>query len=108
MKQKKEKTTREASNPMRGYQIVLSVRGATGPAFRFEHRSRSLSRTEAILEAEKAALEEAKKDLTQLQVLKKQKEIDLETKENDIRKHTGELNNLKSNHAYKAMLGGAR
>ncbi|MFV3334598.1 hypothetical protein ACNFIA_27030 [Pseudomonas sp. NY15437] len=53
--QKKEKTTREASNPMRGYQIVLSVRGATGPAFRFEHRSRSLSRTEAILEAEKAA-----------------------------------------------------
>ncbi|MCP1623843.1 hypothetical protein [Pseudomonas nitroreducens] len=52
---KKVKTTREASNPMRGYLIVLSVRGANGPAFRFEHRSRSLSRTEAILEAEKAA-----------------------------------------------------
>ncbi|MFS2122937.1 hypothetical protein [Pseudomonas sp. Pseusp97] len=52
---KKAKTTREASNPMRGYLIVLSVRGESGPAFRFEHRSRSLSRTEAILEAEKAA-----------------------------------------------------
>ena len=49
---KKVKTTREVSNPMRGYLIVLSVRGASGPAFRFEHRSRSLSRTEAILEAE--------------------------------------------------------
>lgn len=52
---KKAKTTREVSNPMRGYLIVLSVRGDSGPAFRFEHRSRSLSRTEAILEAEKAA-----------------------------------------------------
>jgi len=52
---KKAKTTREASNPMRGYLVVLSVRGENGPAFRFEHRSRSLSRTEAILEAEKAA-----------------------------------------------------
>ena len=32
---KKVKTTREVSNPMRGYLIVLSVRGASGPAFRF-------------------------------------------------------------------------
>lgn len=52
---KKVKTTREVSNPMRGYLIVLSVRAESGPAFRFEHRSRSLSRTEAILDAEKAA-----------------------------------------------------
>ncbi|WP_447749645.1 hypothetical protein [Pseudomonas nicosulfuronedens] len=58
---KKTKTTREASNPMRGYLIVLSVRGQGGPAFRFEHRSRSLSRTEAILEAEKAARAEGYK-----------------------------------------------
>ncbi|WP_367620487.1 hypothetical protein [Pseudomonas sp. CAN1] len=58
---KKVKTTREASNPMRGYLIVLSVRGPSGPAFRFEHRSRSLSRTEAILEAEKAARAEGYK-----------------------------------------------
>nr|WP_296291566.1 hypothetical protein [Pseudomonas sp.] len=58
---KKAKTTREASNPMRGYLIVLSVRGEGGPAFRFEHRSRSLSRTEAILEAEKAARAEGYK-----------------------------------------------
>jgi hypothetical protein len=35
--------------------VVLSVRGDSGPAFRFEHRSRSISRTEAILAAEKQA-----------------------------------------------------
>lgn len=58
---KKAKSSREASNPMRGYLIVLSVRGEGGPAFRFEHRSRSLSRTEAILEAEKAARAEGLK-----------------------------------------------
>lgn len=50
----KKKLT-EASNPMRGYLIVLSVRGESGPAFRYEHRSKLLSRTEAILEAEKNA-----------------------------------------------------
>jgi hypothetical protein len=52
---RKEKRTIEASNPMRGYLIVLSVRRQEGPAFRYEFRSRSLSRTEAILEAEKSA-----------------------------------------------------
>lgn len=52
---RKKKHTFEASNPMRGYHIVLSVRAAVGPAYRFEYRSRSLSKTEAILGAEKAA-----------------------------------------------------
>ncbi|WP_246084962.1 MULTISPECIES: hypothetical protein [Pseudomonas] len=52
---KKEKRTIEASNPMRGYLVILSVRGDGGPAFRYEHRSRSISRTEAILDAEKTA-----------------------------------------------------
>jgi hypothetical protein len=52
---KKVKSSIDASNPMRGYLIILSVRGDGGPAFRYEHSSRSMSRTEAILEAEKAA-----------------------------------------------------
>lgn len=52
---RKKNHTSEASNPMRGYNVVLSVRAAVGPAFRFEYRSRSLSKTEAILDAEKAA-----------------------------------------------------
>ena len=52
---KRVKPQVEASNPMRGYVVVLSVRGESGPAFRYEHRSRSMSRTEAILDAEKSA-----------------------------------------------------
>ncbi len=52
---KPKKKPADASIPMRGYLVVLSVRGDSGPAFRFEHRSRSLSKTEAILEAEKSA-----------------------------------------------------
>jgi hypothetical protein len=55
---KPKKSLKEASNPVRGYLISLSVRGQSGPALKFEHRSRSLSRTEAILEAEKAARSE--------------------------------------------------
>lgn len=56
--QLRKNPAREASNPVRGYLVVLSVRGESGPAFRFEHRSRSISKTEAILEAEKAAKKE--------------------------------------------------
>lgn len=52
---KRAKPQVEASNPMRGYVVVLSVRRESGPAFRYEHCSRSMRRTEAILEAEKSA-----------------------------------------------------
>jgi predicted nucleic acid-binding Zn-ribbon protein len=57
------------------------------------------------IETNKSELEAAKKDLNQLQVLKKQKDLDLESREAAIRKHTGELNAVKSNDAYKALLG---
>lgn len=59
----------------------------------------------ADIQAAKAALEAAKKDLTQLQLAKKQKELDLESQEASIRKHAGELNAVKTNEAYKALLG---
>lgn len=57
------------------------------------------------IQANKAALEAAKKDLTQFQLTKKQKDIDLETREGAIRKHSGELNAVKTNEAYKALMG---
>nr|WP_273234459.1 MULTISPECIES: hypothetical protein [Pseudomonas] len=50
-KQKKEKST----NPFTYTLVELSVRKNGGPPFRFEHRSRSISRLTAQLEAEKAA-----------------------------------------------------
>ncbi len=53
----------------------------------------------------KAALEAAKKELTQFQLQKKEKEVDLESKEGAIRKHSGELNAVKTNEAYRALLG---
>lgn len=65
----KSKAIREASNPMRGYLVILSVRGEGGPAFRYEHHSRSLSRTDAILEAEKAARAKGFKPWVLLDVL---------------------------------------
>src|ERR1041384_1624935 len=57
------------------------------------------------IQSAKAALEEAKKEAIQLQILKKQKELDLETQEGAIRKHSTELNAIKSNDAYRALLG---
>jgi len=55
--------------------------------------------------ANKAALENAKKDLITFQLAKKQKDLDLETREGSIRKHSGDLNAVKTNEAYKALLG---
>ena len=57
------------------------------------------------IEKDKLALEDSKKEATQLQMQRKGKEVDLETKEGEIRKHSTELNSLKSNDAYRAMLG---
>ncbi|OGR91715.1 MAG: hypothetical protein A2992_08415 [Elusimicrobia bacterium RIFCSPLOWO2_01_FULL_59_12] len=57
------------------------------------------------IEAERAALEDSKKELTQLQMQRKEKEVDLSAKEDAVRKHTAELNAIKSNDAYRAMLG---
>jgi predicted nucleic acid-binding Zn-ribbon protein len=53
----------------------------------------------------KTALEDAKKDVTALLMSKKQKELDLETQEGSIRKHSTELNAVKTNEAYRALLG---
>ena len=57
------------------------------------------------IEDARVALEESKKELNQLQLQRKGKEVDLETKEGEIRKHSTELNSLKSNDSYRAMLG---
>ncbi len=54
---------------------------------------------------EKAALEDSKKELTHVQSLRKEKEADLSSKEESVRKHTAELNSIKSNDAYRAMMG---
>lgn len=59
----------------------------------------------AQIQTVKKALEDAKKELTTFQLAKKQKELDLDAQETSIRKHAGELNAVKSNDAYKALLG---
>lgn len=57
------------------------------------------------IQAAKAALEGAKKEMTQLQLAKKQKELDLEGQESSIRKHATDLNAVKTNEAYRALMG---
>lgn len=57
------------------------------------------------IQQNKTALEAAKKDLTALQLLKKQKDLDLDAREAAVRKHSGDLNAVKTNEAYKALLG---
>lgn len=54
---------------------------------------------------EKAALEDSKKELTHVQGERKEKEAALSAKEELVRKHSAELNGLKSNEAYRAMIG---
>ncbi|MCL2334490.1 MAG: C4-type zinc ribbon domain-containing protein [Endomicrobia bacterium] len=52
----------------------------------------------------KAVADEAKKKFLELNVLKKEKEALLDSKEKAIGKYSMELNSVKSNDAYKAML----
>lgn len=51
-----------------------------------------------------AAQENSKKTLIEVQVNRKNQEIEIDTKEQDIRKHSSQLNSVKSNDAYKALI----
>jgi predicted nucleic acid-binding Zn-ribbon protein len=51
-----------------------------------------------------SAFEESKKSLVQAQLDRKKMEAESEAKDQVVRKHTGELNSVKSNDAYKALL----
>ncbi len=55
-------------------------------------------------EEKKLAMEESKHLLTQIQVEKKDKELSVAQKEADIRKHQMELNLVKENNAFKALM----
>lgn len=57
----------------------------------------------ADLEGEKKRLNDAKAAIVELEKKKKTKELDVASKEEAARKHQGQLNELKSNDAYKAM-----
>ena len=56
------------------------------------------------LEAEKKQASAAKAEATRLQVAKKEKENELQSKEDGIAKHQKELNAVKSNEAFKALI----
>jgi len=64
-----------------------------------------IAEIKASIDAAKKALEDAKKEVTALQMSRKQKEMDLESQESSIRKHSAELNAVKTNEAYRALLG---
>jgi predicted nucleic acid-binding Zn-ribbon protein len=57
-----------------------------------------------LLATLKKEAEDSRKGLVQLQLRRKEKEIELESKEGEIKKHGLELNSIKSNDAYKALL----
>src|SRR5580704_13925509 len=59
----------------------------------------------ADIQSAKKALEDAKKDVTTLQLAKKQLELDLDAQEASVRKHSTELNSVKTNEAYRALMG---
>lgn len=56
------------------------------------------------IEGLKDGMKHAKEQLSGHQLKKKQLELDADAKEKLVQKHQGELNGLKSNDAYKAML----
>jgi len=71
---------------------------------RAEAIPKAIDEEKAFIENIKTETEEKKKNLQKLQLSKKAKELDLEAKEGQIRKHSAELNSIKSNDAYKALI----
>jgi uncharacterized protein len=86
--------------------IVLQEKDVNLDALRSKAQEipQKIAEEQALLETIKLDTEEKKKNLTKLQLLKKEKELELETKEVQIRKHSSELNSIKSNDTYRALL----
>jgi len=63
-----------------------------------------ISEIAALLETKKTGMEEADKVLKDLQVEQKERENDLQSCEEKIKKHESELAQIKTNKEYKAML----
>ena len=69
-----------------------------------EELPRQVEEKNNLLAGCRTELDEGKKSATQFQLQRKEKEIELAAKENDIRKHSTELNAVKSNDAYRALM----
>jgi uncharacterized protein len=65
----------------------------------------SIDEARGKIKAAQAAFETEKTNLTQTQVARKSKELEVAAQEEKVAKHEKELNSLKSNESYKAMLG---
>lgn len=58
----------------------------------------------AAINNNKSEIDNLKNNTKKLLMARKEKEIELETAENEIKKHNMELNSVKSNEAYKALV----
>ncbi len=63
-----------------------------------------IEKIKILIEEEKNKIDELKKNLTQLQLERKNQEIELDTKEQTMRKHLNELNLVKTNEAYRILI----
>lgn len=69
-----------------------------------ENIPREIEEQKTLIQQCLSQIEEEKKKLTNFQLRKKEKEIEVQTQEEKIKKNEKELNSVKSNDAYKALL----
>lgn len=73
-----------------------------------KNRQRSIpqqiEKIKILIEEEKNKIDELKKSLTQVQLERKNQEIELDTEEQTMRKHLNELNLVKTNEAYRILI----
>jgi len=89
-----------------GMLIVLQQKDVQLDALRLKAGAipKKIEEEKSLLENIRVETEDKKKNLTTLQLDKKAKELDLEAKEGQIRKHSSELNSIKSNDTYRSLL----
>lgn len=75
-----------------------------GYLIQLENIPREIEEKKSLIQQTLNQIEEEKKKLIHLQLRKKEKEIEVQTQEEKIKKNEKELNSVKSNEAYKALL----
>jgi predicted nucleic acid-binding Zn-ribbon protein len=84
---------------LQDFDLALDALRKKGEAMALEKE-----RLNAEIQNLKVGLETAKSALTQLQLRKKQLELEIDGKDSQVKKFQGELNSVKTNDTYKALL----
>ena len=89
--------------------VLVELQGLDAQIYRLreemENKPRRLETMQNVCRGREAAIDEMRKKIKSIDVMRKEKEIELQTKEASVKKYEGQLYQIKTNKEYSSLLG---